>query len=119
MDEALAWVAENQGAAALTWVAVVLATAVVWVVFKGKDEEKAVNFEVLVPEQCRAGWEGKVVEGGLKVCEFFPIFLFFFFLFCLPFLRYVFRVESLKRDEKALKEELEIRGGCEQAYVAS
>lgn len=82
MDEALAWVAENQGAAALTWVAVVLATAVLWVVFRGRDEEKAVAFEVLVPEQCRPGWEGKVVEGVLKVCEllFFSVVFFFVLL---------------------------------------
>lgn len=80
MDEALAWVAENQGAAALTWVAVVLATAVLWVVFRGRDEEEAVDYQVLVPEQCRPGWEGKVVEGVLKVCAFFLLFFLFLFI---------------------------------------
>lgn len=70
MDEALDWVSENQGIAALTWVAVVFATAVFWFTTKG-DSEAAVDFEVPLPKQLEGGWQGEVLrEPSLKVCFF-------------------------------------------------
>lgn len=67
MDEALDWVSENQGIAALTWVAVVFATAVFWFTTKG-DSEAAVDFEVPLPKQLENGWQGEVLrEPSLKV----------------------------------------------------
>lgn len=86
MEEALDWISENQSIAALTWVAVVLATAVLWAATKG-DAEAAVEFVVPLPKQCEDGWEGEVLERpALKVCEIFLCslssfyFLFSFFL---------------------------------------
>jgi hypothetical protein len=74
MDEALDWVSDNQGIAALTWVAVVFATAVLWFTTKG-DSEAAVDFEVPLPKQLEDGWQGEVLrEPSLKVC-FFLFFL--------------------------------------------
>jgi hypothetical protein len=68
MDEAFDWVSENQGIAALTWVAVVFATAVLWLTTKG-DSEAAVDFEVPLPKQLEDGWQGEVLqEPSLKVC---------------------------------------------------
>jgi hypothetical protein len=70
MDEALDWVSDNQGIAALTWVAVVFATAVLWFTTKG-DSEAAVDFEVALPKQLEDGWQGEVLrEPSLKVCFF-------------------------------------------------
>lgn len=67
MDEAFDWVSENQGIAALTWVAVVFATAVLWLTTKG-DSEAAVDFEVPLPKQLEDGWQGEVLqEPSLKV----------------------------------------------------
>ncbi|KAI5252812.1 ALDH-like protein [Aureobasidium subglaciale] len=67
MEEALDWVSDNQGTVALTWVAVVFATAVWWFTTKG-DSEAAVDFEVPLPEQCEDGWQGEVLrEPGLKI----------------------------------------------------
>jgi hypothetical protein len=68
MDEAFDWVSDNQGIAALTWVAVVFATAVLWFATKG-DSEAAVDFEVPLPKQLEDGWQGEVLqEPSLKVC---------------------------------------------------
>ncbi|KAI5239004.1 ALDH-like protein [Aureobasidium subglaciale] len=67
MEEALDWVSDNQGTVALTWVAVVFATAVWWFMTKG-DSEAAVDFEVPLPKQCEDGWQGEVLrEPGLKI----------------------------------------------------
>jgi hypothetical protein len=89
MDEALDWVSDNQGIAALTWVAVVFATAVLWFTTKG-DSEAAVEFEVPLPRQLESGWQGEVLrEPSLKVCfSSFSFYLivsrvFAFFLFSL------------------------------------
>lgn len=72
MEEAFDWVSDNQGTVALTWVAVVFATAVLWFTTKG-DSEAAVNFEVPLPKQCEPDWQGEVLqEPGLKVCFAFP-----------------------------------------------
>ncbi|KAI4736160.1 ALDH-like protein [Aureobasidium sp. EXF-12298] len=67
MEEALDWVSENQGTVALTWVAVVFATAVLWLATKG-ESEAAVDFEVPLPKQCEPGWQGEVLhEPSLKI----------------------------------------------------
>ncbi|CAD0015597.1 unnamed protein product [Aureobasidium pullulans] len=67
MEEAFDWVSDNQGTVALTWVAVVFATAVLWFTTKG-DSEAAVNFEVPLPKQCEPDWQGEVLqEPGLKI----------------------------------------------------
>ncbi|KAI4738720.1 ALDH-like protein [Aureobasidium sp. EXF-12298] len=67
MDEVFDWVSENQGIAALTWVAVVFATAVLWLTTKG-DSEAAVDFEVPLPKQLEDGWQGEVLqEPSLKI----------------------------------------------------
>ncbi|KAI4727515.1 ALDH-like protein [Aureobasidium sp. EXF-10728] len=67
MEEALDWVSENQGTVALTWVAVVFATALLWFTTKG-DSEKAVDFEVPLPRQLDPDWQGEVLqEPSLKI----------------------------------------------------
>ncbi|CAD0098854.1 unnamed protein product [Aureobasidium mustum] len=67
MEEALDWVSENQSTVALTWVAVVFATAVLWFATKG-ESEAAVDFEVPLPKQCGPGWQGEVLqEPSLKI----------------------------------------------------
>ncbi|KAG9946760.1 Aldedh-domain-containing protein, partial [Aureobasidium melanogenum] len=67
MEEALDWISENQGTVALTWVAVVFATAVLWLTTKG-ESEAAVDFEVPLPKQCEPGWQGEVLqEPSLKI----------------------------------------------------
>lgn len=79
MEEALDWISENQGTVALTWVAVVFATAVLWLTTKG-ESEAAVDFEVPLPKQCEPGWQGEVLqEPSLKVR--FSLFLLQFFLY--------------------------------------
>lgn len=66
------WISENQGTVALTWVAVVFATAVLWLTTKG-ESEAAVDFEVPLPKQCEPGWQGEILqEPSLKVCLFLP-----------------------------------------------
>lgn len=84
------WVSENQGTVALTWVAVVFATAVLWLATKG-ESEAAVDFEVPLPKQCEPGWQGEVLqEPSLKVCLSFhlPIYSLldvFFLYFDFPY----------------------------------
>lgn len=76
MEEALDWISENQSTVALTWVAVVFATAVLWLATKG-ESEAAVDFEVPLPKQCEPGWQGEVLqEPSLKVCYSFRSFNF-------------------------------------------
>ncbi|KAI4715917.1 ALDH-like protein [Aureobasidium sp. EXF-10727] len=82
MEEALDWVSENQGTVALTWVAVVFATALLWFTTKG-DSEKAVDFEVPLPRQLDPDWQGEVLqEPSLKVRYYFLFQLFLESLFC-------------------------------------
>ncbi|CAD0111049.1 unnamed protein product [Aureobasidium uvarum] len=67
MEEALDWVSDNQGIVALTWVAVVFATALLWFTTKG-NSEKAVDFEVPLPKQLEPDWQGEgLQEPSLKI----------------------------------------------------
>jgi hypothetical protein len=90
MDEAFDWVSENQGIAALTWVAVVFATAVLWLTTKG-DSEAAVDFEVPLPKQLEDGWQGEVLqEPSLKVCSSLYFYFLLSFFEAMPFSRILF-----------------------------
>lgn len=67
MEEALDWAADNLTTVLLTGVVVVIAGVIVsWL---KPDPEAAVDYEIPLPEQCRADWKGEVLENpSLKVC---------------------------------------------------
>jgi hypothetical protein len=98
MDEAFDWVSDNQGIAALTWVAVVFATAVLWLTTKG-DSEAAVDFEVPLPKQLEDGWQGEVLqEPSLKVCFSLFSLLLSFSRLCPSLVFSLFRVECFYKE---------------------
>lgn len=101
------WISENQSTVALTWVAVVFATAVLWLTTKG-ESEAAVDFEVPLPKQCEPGWQGEVLqEPSLKVRFFlyfpdlfsiYPLYLGFSFFPLWSFEKDMSNIKFSKKD---------------------